>query len=108
MCGRRRRCRGRDPGAAAWLALNLSLRIYDDSMDEDRPDALWATLGRARAIVVAGMLREIATLLLTRSIAGATLTGSVLHDISASLLHVGAGQDRDLAGDQEPRRQGPR
>lgn len=86
------------PGAAAWLALNLSLRIYDDSMDEDRPDALWATLGRARAIVVAGMLRETATLLLTRSIARANLTGSVLHDISASLLHVGAGQDRDLAG----------
>jgi geranylgeranyl diphosphate synthase type I len=86
------------PGAAAWLALNLSLRIYDDIMDEDRPDALWATLGRARAIVVAGMLRETATMLLARPTWPANLTAAMLHDISASLLHVGAGQDCDLAG----------
>jgi geranylgeranyl pyrophosphate synthase len=85
------------PGAAAWLALNLSLRIYDDAMDEDRPDALWATLGGARATVVAAMLREAATLVLTRT-ARAELAAGVLHDISATLLHVGAGQDRDLAG----------
>jgi geranylgeranyl diphosphate synthase, type I len=86
------------PGAAAWLALNLALRVYDDAMDEDRPDALWATLGRARATVVAGMLRETATLLLTRSQCPASTTLAVLHDVSASLVQVGAGQDRDLAG----------
>jgi geranylgeranyl pyrophosphate synthase len=44
------------------------------------------------------MLRETATLLLTRAACPANLTAATLHDISASLLHVGAGQDRDLAG----------
>jgi geranylgeranyl diphosphate synthase type I len=86
------------PAAAAWIALNLALRIYDDAMDEDRPDALWATLGHARATVVAGMLRETATLVLTRAVCPAELTAVMLRDISTSLLHVAAGQDRDLAG----------
>jgi geranylgeranyl pyrophosphate synthase len=85
------------PGAAAWLALNLSLRIYDDVMDEDRPEALWATLGRDRAIVVAGAVRELATLVLTRA-CSAELATAQLHDISSSLVGVGSGQDRDLAG----------
>lgn len=85
------------PGAASWLAINLALRIYDDAMDEDRPDALWATLGRNRAIAVAGALRELATLLLTRT-CSAELAAAQLDDISASLVPVGAGQDGDLAG----------
>lgn len=68
------------PAAAAWIALNLALRIYDDAMDEDRPDALWATLGRARATVVAGVLREAATLILTRAAHPAELTAVVLRD----------------------------
>jgi geranylgeranyl diphosphate synthase type I len=86
------------PAAAAWIALNLALRIYDDAMDEDRPDALWATLGHARATVVAGMLRETATLVLTRAACPAELTAVMLRDISTSLVHVAAGQDRDLSG----------
>jgi geranylgeranyl pyrophosphate synthase len=80
------------------MALNLALRVYDDAMDEDRPDALWATLGRARATVVAGMLREVATLLVTRAACAVELKAVALDDLSTSLLHVGAGQDRDLAG----------
>ncbi|MBI1878875.1 MAG: hypothetical protein HYR94_11775 [Chloroflexi bacterium] len=37
------------PVAAAWEVLSLAMRILDDLQDQDRPHALWSTIGLPRA-----------------------------------------------------------
>jgi geranylgeranyl diphosphate synthase type I len=86
------------PAAAAWTALNLSLRLLDDLEDRDRDDAWWAVLGSARAHHVAAGLREVATALVVRAPAPPDVIVAALRDLGDALLRAGAGQDRDLAG----------
>lgn len=86
------------PAAAAWTALNLSLRLLDDLEDRDRDDAWWAVLGSARAHHVAAGLRELATALVVRAPAPPDVIVAALRDLGDAMLRAGAGQDRDLAG----------
>jgi geranylgeranyl diphosphate synthase type I len=86
------------PAAAAWAVLNLSLRVFDDLVDRDRPMALWATIGPNRAYHVAASLRELATHIVAEAAGGSQAALASLRDLSRAMLTAGWGQDRDLAG----------
>lgn len=79
------------PVAAAWLVLNISMRILDDLQDTDRPTGLWAEVGTARAYNFSASLYTLAYLLLEDHPVRPTLPHTA--------LRLAAGQDRDLKGD---------
>ena len=85
--------------AAAWAALNLSLRILDDLQDRDREDGVWCTLGPSRAFHIAATLRELATSIVTRAPGmDASTNLAAVADMTHTLMLVGRGQDTDLCG----------
>ncbi len=89
------------PVSSAVVAAEVSLRIFDDLEDKDRPNQLWELVGEARAWNLASAIHILSFEILSRS----SLPPDVFHAINQLFIEaffkIAAGQDRDLAGPPE-------
>lgn len=87
------------PLAAAWEVVFQAGGILDDLQDRDRPHALWATVGDARAFHFSSALQAFAGQLLAEAPWDAERSRVINRMYHAELLRLFAGQDQDLRGD---------
>ena len=86
------------PVAAAWVVLNLATRILDDVQDKDRVGALWTQVGEARAFNFSGALLALSAHMLASAPWSADTYRAITQAYFDGVLHLAAGQDRDLQG----------
>lgn len=86
------------PVSAAWVVLSLAMRILDDLQDQDRPDALWATVGLARSFNFTAALYALSNDLLAQAVWPGALYRVINQHFARTGLRLLSGQDRDLCG----------
>lgn len=84
------------PVSAAWVVLSLAMRILDDLQDQDRPDALWATIGLARSFNFSAALYALCNELLAQAVWTPELYRVINQHFAQTGLRLLKGQDRDL------------
>ena len=86
------------PVSAALIAAEVSLRIFDDLEDKDRPGQLWQLTGEARAWNLASAIHILSFEILSKS----SLPLQVFHEVNQlfidAFFDIAVGQERDLAG----------
>jgi geranylgeranyl diphosphate synthase type I len=92
------RARDAVPVSAALIAAEVSLRIFDDLEDKDRPGQLWELVGEARAWNYASAIHTLSFEILSK----APLPPSVFYRVNQlfidAFFYITLGQERDLAG----------
>jgi geranylgeranyl diphosphate synthase, type I len=87
------------PVAAAWCVVNVSIRLFDDLQDQDRPRGYWAELGVPRASNLAAGLLALSYRVLGANTWPERRHRAVTQLWSDELIRLAAGQDADLRGD---------
>ena len=86
------------PVSAALIAAEVSLRIFDDLEDKDRPGQLWELVGEARAWNYASAIHTLSFQILSQSSLSPQTFRNVNQLFIDAFFHITAGQERDLVG----------
>jgi geranylgeranyl diphosphate synthase type I len=86
------------PVSAALIAAEVSLRIFDDLEDKDRPGQLWQQVGEARAWNYASAIHTLSFDILSKSALPPPVFRQVNQLFIEAFLYITVGQERDLAG----------
>jgi geranylgeranyl diphosphate synthase type I len=89
------------PISSAILAAEVSLRIFDDLEDKDRPNQLWDLVGEARAWNLASAIHILSFEILSRSSLPPDVFRAINQLFIEAFFKIAAGQERDLAGPPE-------
>ncbi|MEQ8997200.1 MAG: polyprenyl synthetase family protein [Coleofasciculus sp. B1-GNL1-01] len=86
------------PVSAALIATEVSLRIFDDLEDKDRPGQLWELLGEARAWNYASAIHILSFEILSKASFSPQIFRKVNQLFIDAFFYITVGQERDLIG----------